>query len=920
MFAAHLLSPPSPLSRFVPDIPPVLEQIITRLLAKDPAERYSSAEAVMEVLDAIHVGPKLGSLPVPLTPFIGREVELAELKDRLQDPACRLLTLIGPGGSGKTRLALEATAAQTENYAHGVFFVSLAPLDSVDSIVPTVAEALDFRFYEEGEPQQQLLDYLRQKSMLLILDNFEHLVEGAGLVTEILQASPEVKILATSRARLNVLGEHLFVVGGMSFPDREIQEDAANSAGFARDAIRHSAVRLFLSTVRRVQPRYEPSASDLIDITRICRLVQGMPLGILLAAAWLETLTPAEIASEIGQDFDFLETDFRDVPARQRSLRAVFDHSWKLLTEREQLVFQALSVFRGGFTRQAARQVADVSLRELVALVNKSLLHRASAERYGMHELLRQYAAAKLAQTATVSKSVHDRHCAYYAAVLQQWDEELKGPRQQAILAEMDMEIENARAAWNWAVAQGQVKWLDQAINGLGRFYEWRGRYQEGEAVCRKAAETLSATAFGDELWVLAKILSIQTFFNRKLGRIEFCKQLIQQSLTLLERLESADQKVRLQKGYILDEMAYLVVDSDPEGAKQLYEQSLALFQELGDRWGMAMVLAALGEVAWHLGAYDEAKQSHEESLTIRRALGDQRDVATSLMSLGTIAHRQGQLERAERLVRQSIAIHQEIGYRPGIADGLRCLAGPLLDLGKVAEAHSILTESVAIYNDLGVRDHLAYSKVALGTAKMMLGRYEQARVEGQMGLALSREIGYQQGIGFSYYLLGWLAVAEEANNEAQDLLQESIVAFRAIERPFYLSLALTGLGYAARGLGDLHQAKQHLHEALRTAAEIGAFVPFVLAIPAVALILADEGQKERGVELYALASQYPVIVNSRWIEDIAGRHIAAVAATLPPEVVAAAQKRGQARDLWATVKELLDELGQVSNSIPNPY
>ncbi|MCP4589222.1 MAG: hypothetical protein GY842_00620, partial [bacterium] len=358
------------------------------------------------------------NLPVQPTPFVGREAVLAEIAGRLHDPDCRLLTLLGPGGSGKTRLALETGAAQLDNYSHGVWFVPLAALQSVDAIVPTVARALGFSFYADAggsagpDPQQQLLDYLRQKTMLIIMDNYEHLLsplnppmggtKGGDLVTDILKTAPDVKVLATSRARLNVQGEQLFPVAGMNFPAKDTLEQAAQ----------YSAIKLFLGSARRVQPDFELTPANLADVARICRLVQGMPLGILLAAGWIEMLTPAEIAAEIGTSLDFLETDVRDVPARHRSMRAVFDHSWNLLTERERQVLHGLSVFRGGCTREAAQEITGASLRELMALVRKSLLHRASGGRYEMHELLRQYSAERLDQSPTESEAVRDRHSA----------------------------------------------------------------------------------------------------------------------------------------------------------------------------------------------------------------------------------------------------------------------------------------------------------------------------------------------------------------------------------------------------------------------------------------------------------------------------------------------------------------------------
>ncbi|NIP84114.1 MAG: AAA family ATPase, partial [Planctomycetales bacterium] len=423
-------------------------RVLAEELGVEPAEETTRLyeqirDGELAIPVSLQAPARKHNLPVQITPFVGREAALAGIADRLQDPTCRLLTLVGPGGCGKTRLALEAAAAQVDNYAHGVFFVSLAPLDSAEAIVPTVAEALGFRFYEGGEPQQQLLDYLHQKAMLIIMDNFEHLLDGVGLVTDVLKTAPKVTILATSRARLNVQGEHLFPVAGMSFPDEET----------AKDASQYSAVRLFLQSACQAQPAFEVTTNSLADVARICRLVQGMPLGILLAAAWVRMLTPAEIADqisgEIGQSLDFLEADLRDVPQRQRSMRAVFDHSYRLLTQREREVFQGLSVFRGGFTHQAAQYVTDASLRELRSLVDKSLLQRDPGGRYGIHELLRQYAAEKLlGEGPAEEEAARDRHCTYYAGFLRQREAHLIGRNQKQALAEVGAEIENVRAGW----------------------------------------------------------------------------------------------------------------------------------------------------------------------------------------------------------------------------------------------------------------------------------------------------------------------------------------------------------------------------------------------------------------------------------------------------------------------------------------
>jgi predicted ATPase len=905
MLDAHLHANPPLVSQFAPAVPSQLEELVSRLLAKAPEDRFPSAEAVMEALQAVQVAPAVGNLPLQLTPFVGREEEVAQIQERLRDPACRLLTLVGLGGSGKTRLALEAAAPQIDHYPHGVYFVSLAPLDSVDSIVPTIAEALGFRFYEEGEPQQQLLDYLRQKRMLILLDNFEHLVEGAGLVTDILQTAPEVKILVTSRVRLNVSGEHLFPVAGMHFPERESDEDVD----------RYSAIRLFIQSASRVRVSFEAMADDMLDIARICRLVEGMPLAILLATAWLEMLTPAEIVAEMRQSLDFLETDLRDVPARQRSMRAVFDHTWDLLTEREQELFAGLSVFRGGFTREAAREVSGASLRDLMALVHKSLLYRTANGRYDVHDLIRQYAAEKLRESPVASQAARSRHSVYFTAALQRWAADLSGPRQQTAWAEMDIEIENARRAWDWAVERAPAERLDQGIVALARFYGWWRGWQEGEAVCRRAEEKLISRGFDspqasdDELRVLAQVLSVRSNINWGLGHPQPCSQWLGRSLALLEEAGLDDPKTWSGKAYTLLEMGHVASDSDQVEARRFYEQSLTLFRASEDRWGAALALFELGQVATNQGAYAKARRFHEESLAIRRVLGDQRTLAASLAGLGIIAMHQGELEEAERLLGESIAIYREIGIRGAIAGGLTSLGATLIFLGKFAQASSLLQESVAVYDELGSRRGLALSTIELSHAKVHSGEYGQARVQGQLGLALSREIGDRWGIGVSFWVLGFVALAEEAYAEAQQFLQESIATFRERGQRDELGSVLGFLGMALCGLDQLSQARQHICEALRIASEIRSFAASMSVIRAMALLLAARGDSEQAVELYALVARYPTVSNSRLSEDVVGKHISAVAAGLPPEAVAAAQERGRVRDLEATVAELLAEL-----------
>ena len=366
----------------------------------------SGLQSQFPTLRALECVPN--NLPARDTSFLGREKEISEVQEALASH--QLLTVIGLGGAGKTTLAIEVgitcveNARATGHFPNGIFFVSLTALQEPDAIVPALASAIGFSFYPGSEPRAQLLDYLHEKSMLLILDNCEHLLGGVDLFSEITRRAPRVRLLVTSRTRLNLQNEQIIHLAGMDMPARESAEDIAG----------YDSVRLFLEHARRLRHDFKLSTENLKYVVRICRLVDGLPLAIVLAASWLAMLSPMEISEEIERSLDFLETEARDLPERQRSMRAVFEYSWNLLTQRERATFRNSSVFRGGFTRQAALQVMGCSLRDLMSLTDKSLLQRDWGGRYQLHELLRQYAWEKLAQDSAALEDIRTRHCHFY--------------------------------------------------------------------------------------------------------------------------------------------------------------------------------------------------------------------------------------------------------------------------------------------------------------------------------------------------------------------------------------------------------------------------------------------------------------------------------------------------------------------------
>ncbi len=838
------------------------------------------------------------NLPVQATPFLGRERELQEVLVRLGNPDCRLLTLVGAGGIGKTRLALRAAElvceAGANDFEHGVYYIRLGDLASAENMVSAVAEALEFRFYEVGEPRPQLLAYLRNKRLLLLMDNMEHLLEGAELLTEVLRTAPGVKLLVTSRVRLGLQGEHLMPVEGMEVPDEA-----------AAGALDSSAIQLFMQGARRTLagPDWTPTPDELKDVIAVCRLVEGMPLGILLAAAWVEMLTPAEIAAEIGRSLDFLETDLQDLPARQRSMRAVFDHSWRLLGEREASVMAVLSVFRGGFTAEAAREVANASLRDLRALLGKSFLERGVNGRYGLHELLRSYAAEKLDESPDGGRETRDRHCAAYCQAVQEWAEELKGPRQLRAMAEMDADLENVRAAWNRAVETRSLDQIEQAVEGLLLYHDWRGLGREGVALYNKAARELGSVEEPRGRRLLAAVLISRGIFLWTLGRKELLLQDALASQAILDEPTLVNQDSRREWALTIWALAWLA--SDLSEKRRLLEEHLALCRELEDRHGVARTLRTLGWVARLAGDNDTAHRLVGESLLIVRDLGDQHLEVRSLQVLGTIAATSGRAEEAERVLREAIVAAEAVGDRAGAASSRGRLGTAVAAQGRFAEAVSLCREAFEIYADLGTEEGQGWWRIWTADCLVHLGKYDAARDEAELALDYFQRSG-EYGVAYARYHLGRLAVARGAYPEAREQLAAASRIHQETGTREGSALTLPALAYADIGLGDLERAAHGLAEGLEIARQIGAPPGLSLGTAGLALWLADRGEPERAVEIYALASRHPYVSNSRWFEDVAGRPMAEVAASLPPDVVAAAQARGRARDVNATVKELL--------------
>lgn len=745
------------------DVPPEERSTFVRVARGEM--KVDRLRAGSKPIAAQSVSSPKTNLPVFPTPLIGRERAMEQLSELLCNPQCRLLTLVGPGGIGKTRLAIETAANTQHAFADGVYFVSLAPVNATSFIVPMIADALGFVFQSasRSDPKKQLFSYLKEKQVLLLTDNLEQLLSGPGIevLSELLENVPQVKLLATSRESLSLQGEWVFEVHGLPVPENPQTE------GFAQD----TSVELFLQRARRAHVEFSATSEDFPAILRICHLVDGMPLAIELAAAWVRTLTCAEIAKEIEYSLDFLSISARDIPIRHRSMRAVFDHSWKLLTEEEKQVLARLSVFRGGFRREAAEQVAQATLAVLSTLVTKSLIRRSGTGRYDLHELIRLFAGEHFSERLQDQTATQDRHTRYYLLYFGQADVRLRSSAQRETLAELTTEMDNFRSAWDSAVIHGEFELIEQTMRTFWVLHDIRGWLLQGLDMLARAVIELES-ANGDSASdrtnrvALAHILTSQAVLATRLGQQEQAQAMLERSLEILRPLD--EQRVLVETISFLG----LVMEFTGNylGASAFYTEGLEIATAVGDRWYVALcrlmlagegslrlptskpensyerlksVVAdwraigdprltaiALQNLSWmavRLGRYDEAREALEESVLLNIAIGDRWNLGFAYRGLGLIAQAQGEHLQAADIFRKSLDMFIEIGARQDSARVLVEMCSSILAQGNDAEAERGWREALHVTTETQGTFVALEALVGIATLKEKQGNIEQA-------------------------------------------------------------------------------------------------------------------------------------------------------------------------------------------------
>ncbi|MFN0124169.1 MAG: protein kinase domain-containing protein, partial [Blastocatellia bacterium] len=722
ILAAILMSEPLPLTQLSRELPAELERIVEQALQKDRAQRYPTMRALQadlkrlrhELEFAARVQPAQKNiessltlqlppsqtprtnLSLPPTPLIGRANELAAAKQFLQQDGIRLLTLTGPGGTGKTRLSLQIGAELSEAFADGVWFVPLSAINDPALVPSAITQALGVKENALTSLQTGLKDFLRGKQMLLLLDNFEQLLAAAPFVSELLAACPQIKLLITSRAALKVRWEHEYPVPPLALP--ALQDSVATLAA-------SPSVELFLERARAVKPDFELNDDNARSIAEICARLDGLPLALELAAARIRVLTPRAMLQRLGQSLKLLAGGARDLPERQQTIRNTIQWSCDLLSEEEQTLFRRLAVFVGGLTLESAEAISnDTGTSELDALdgvaslVDKSLLQQREQSdgepRFSMLLTIKEYGLELLAASGELA-AAEQAHTNYFLALAEEAEPQLTGANPKRWLDQLEQEHDNLRAVFERALQNGHTDEGLRLAGAIWRFWSLRSHFREG----RERLETLLQATTGASA-LRAKVLSGAATLEQNQGDYEVARVLFEEVLAIRRAL---NDKPGIAAA--LTSLGWVGWrQNEYERAWTLSEEAAALQQELGNQPGVIQARNTLAWVAHHRGDFEQARTLHEECIQFRRKSGDKHRHAFSLGMLGWTLQKLGQVEEAVRLVDESLVIMRELGDRQMVAWLSGHRGNLALDQGDRALAESLSELSRTIFAEIGDR------------------------------------------------------------------------------------------------------------------------------------------------------------------------------------------------------------------------
>jgi predicted ATPase/DNA-binding SARP family transcriptional activator len=670
------------------------------------------------------------NLPAPVTPFLGRQREVSEVRVLLQDDGVRLVTLTGPGGVGKTRLALQTAAELQDGFEDGVFLVRLASLRNPALIPSAIIQALGLEESGSRPAREVLEEYLRDREILLLMDNFEHLLEAALLPAELLAAAPRLRLLVTSRAVLRLSGEHEYPVPPLALPPLAGgRRRGVNPVAAVGD---YAAVTLFVQRARAVRPGFALTDATASSVAEICQRLDGLPLAIELAAARIRVLSPQSLLAQLTDRLGLLVGGPRDLPARQQTLRDTIAWSYELLGEREQSLFRRLSIFVGGCTLASAGAVSGCDtgasgskldlLGGMMSLVGQSLIGREEAAdgelRFTMLETIREYGRECMARTGEAG-TVARQHALFFLRLAEEAEQELRGPRERMWLDRLEQELDNLRAALDWAEGAGEAELGLRLGTALGLFWDARGYFVEGE---QRLASLLSLPGTRGTAIRAGALLRAGQLASRR-GDLAAARTLREECFAIWEALGDRNHMARTLK--VRGALAHL--EGDYPTACSLVAKSLAIFRELGDRREIASTSNDLGYIFRSEGAYEAAVPLLEESLEIHRDLGDRWNTATNLVNLGQLNRCRGDYEKSRMLLEEALATGRELDNRQVIVQTTVSLAIVALRQGDLGGAAALCQESLALWREMGDLPGIAHCMEIMAVLAGAQGRLERA-------------------------------------------------------------------------------------------------------------------------------------------------------------------------------------------------
>jgi predicted ATPase/DNA-binding SARP family transcriptional activator len=901
------------------------------------------------------------NLPITTTPFIGRAQELGRLKELLDDPACRIVSLLGPGGSGKTRLAIQAGSTYVDGhiFQDGVWFVQLAPLKHHASIIPAIQDGLKLAAsFGQENPRQQIFNYLRKRQALLILDNFEHLLqpESITLITDLIQHAPHIKLLITSRERLNVQGEYLFLVEGLTTPT---EEALLSGPGAGSEQVAFASIQLFEQSARRVQPSFAITNDNARIIVRICRYLQGMPLAIELAAAWVEALSVTEIHREIKRDLDFLQSELHDTPDRQRSLRAVFDTSWTKLSQPTRSTIKALSVFRSNFSREAAQAITGLSAKTLLELVNKSWIQTQKNGKYQIHELLRQFACEALESEPVTFAQVREKYCSYYANRLALLWEMSKGSEQSKVYEELDFEFENIKTAWAWLEEQGDYETMvNKILPALFAYSEIRGKSIEMMGMCERAFNELqknAPTAVNNKLEIILRTAHGAFWGDGHPLRYEFFEGVFPIHMDSIQRAWDLSQKSvgfhdlghwgvllafvyghlspvdmpirqleqtldRFQKNNNLWELAnarmhlamlYMIMELDDQKknaiARTHLTEALSIFKSLGDAASLGQVLRQMGNLSLREQNIKEAIRQWKAARASLLAVDVNEWVAASSIDwqIGNAYLQQGQFKEAFQCFQQVYLSNIEHGFVQLAIGALSKESFEKARYGDLEDAIKIRRQSLELIQQTELDYLTAWNFWEMGEMMRLAGNPDEAVELFERSFKLF-EIYEEDKIGFAFYWrgLGDILLEKQDWAEAANAFQKSVELANQIHHQWAAAYALNGLGRAELYMSKIELSTDHILAALDLARKVHDPGVALTILDALSELHARKENFEKAAVLNALTLQHFASWNE--IKRRATRLSMLLKDKLLPREFNELKKKGRSSDLWSVVDQEL--------------